>query len=88
MAQTRIVCRFETDLVHDAVDTLLRVHQALTHRHGERFRSLERRVEEVFEQDARGSSIGVASLDGGVVLLTPPLAWRALITEARTMGVI
>lgn len=86
MAQVIAVIGFETDLIGDAIDTLCRIHVCLTRRHGERFRDLERRIEA--EMDGPVDSIGMEQLEQGVMVMTPPTAWAALIAEARSMGVI
>lgn len=86
MARVRLALVCETDLVHDCIADLRRVHEALTHRHGAAFRDLERRIESIEEEDA--GTFGFPEVEAGRMVMTPPPRWVALIAEAKTMGVI
>lgn len=76
------------ELVRDCLDDLMRIHEALTYRHGERFRDLERRVEGVTEDMGTTESYGWPEIEPGRMVMTPPPRWVALVDEARAMGVI
>jgi hypothetical protein len=76
----------ESEPIWDAVNDIVHIHQALTHRHGDRFRALERKIAALGE-----GSWGVAGqreLCGDHVVLTPPARLRSIIREARDLGVI
>lgn len=87
MARTSIAFTFETDLIQDAVDTCLRIHDALAKRHGQRFRDLERRMEALVDLDDWGE-IEFARIEWGRFVMTVPPALSAIIQEARDLGVI
>jgi hypothetical protein len=85
MAQIIAAFHIETDLVHDCVADLVRVHMALTHRHGHRFRRLERRIEEL--EEAPAPKMTYERLEAGRWVMLPPTEWTGLIAEARALGV-
>jgi hypothetical protein len=88
MAKLVLAFAVEMDLVRDCLDDLMRIHEALTYRHGDRFRSLERRIEAV-EEDLTGTeAFGWPEIEPGRMVMTPPPRWVALIEEARALGVI
>lgn len=79
--------RLETDLIADAAEDLRRVHAALTKRHGDAFRALERRI------DGLGEAGGLPCLhplpdDTVTLLATPPQEWLDILAEAKRLGVI
>lgn len=77
----------EFELLHDAVDTLQRIHELLAKRHGEAFRALERRIEALADAPSWGD-VGHADLEPGrVVLFASPMLTQ-IIADARDLGVI
>lgn len=78
------VPRIELDLVNDAIAEIERIHRALASRHGAAFRALDKRIETLHETihftEAR-------KLDGEVIVMIPPVAWTAVIADAKRLGV-
>ena len=88
MAQTEFYIRAELDLIRDAIDTLVLIHERLAYRHGETFRALDRRIEGLAETNLRPATIH--QMTGGGLTLIPevPEAVRSIIADARALGVI
>ncbi len=86
MAQINLTLTAETELLHDAANDLLRAHEALAGRHGDRFRQLERRIETVGEAIVEPGE--AVALEPGRWIFAAPPAWLALIAQAKAMGVI
>lgn len=86
MTQIADVIRLETDLLHDSIWTLSRIHEALHSRHGERFRNLERRIEGL--ADAPAPDIEVERLEPFCFIAIPPPEWAEAIADAKALGVI
>ncbi len=84
MAQITMVLIAETELAHDAIADVSRIHHALASRHGDRFRKLERRI------DALTDDIGdcdLISIGDGRMVMTVPSRIAAVLAEAKALGV-
>lgn len=86
MAQLTACLTFELELLHDLVADLGHIHEALTHRHGEQFRRLERAIESWVDSDWSGE-IECLKLGNGRSIMTPPASGLALVARARELGV-
>lgn len=80
--------RFETDLIHDAVQDVQRAFAALASRHGEAFRDLERRIARLADEDQTFGEILIHNLEPGRFVMEPPALLKALVAEARGLGVL
>lgn len=84
MAQVSLALIIETELLHDAARALAGLLAGLSHRHGERFRRLEREIEKAFESvDAPD----VEWLDGGRGVAILPRAWTECLRQGAALGV-
>lgn len=83
MGEGGLSVTFETELVEDAIAEILRIRQALVHRHGQDFRALERTIETL--EDGPGEVELAGMDDGRFVLRLPKL--QAIIAEAKRLGV-
>jgi len=86
VAEIFLHLEIETDLLDDAIAELVRIHQALAYRHGDAFRALDRRIEEIAEGGLPEAPM-LESLGGGRFVAIPPAALLALIAEAVILGV-
>ena len=85
MAQLRMTLTAETSFIQDAIVTVSRVHDALSRRHGQRFRALDRRIEAI----AEGFTVPEPVHLGDCIFCFPaPPEFVAIIAEARALGVI
>lgn len=88
MAKLVTMLRLETDLIDDAINSLMRIREALPRRHGDAFRALERRLEAL---PARELEAGLRSLPDSEAIsfiATPPQEWLDILAEAKRLGVI
>jgi len=74
---------FETDLLHDALADIERVFRALGRCHGTQFRALERKIETLAVSAPKMHYLGE-----GRHVVEPPSEIKAIISEARALGVI
>lgn len=73
----------------DALQELLVAQAALPHRHGDRFRQLERDIERVLDDSAAGRALlTTADLEPGRFMVIPGPAVTELLREARQLGVL
>lgn len=79
--------RFEIEAVQDAIADLERAHLELTHRHGARYRSLERDIEDSVDTLLTGEPV-VHDLGEGFMMMTCPPPAEDLLRRARRLGVI
>lgn len=79
------VISLESELVTDAIRDLSMAYDAVIHRHGEAFRHLERRIEELVEAP---SGVELSAIADGRFVITPPAEWMAILAEAKRLGVI
>lgn len=84
MYQITLTIKAEFESLHDALADLERAYGALRSRHGDRFRELERRIEQLADGDAE---ISVESIGGGTFV---PVSAKlsGILADARKMGVI
>jgi hypothetical protein len=75
----------EVDALMDVVPELAAIHQALTHRHGEAFRKLERDVERLVDGDI---DVVMHDLGDGRLSFAPGPKVTDLLRRARAMSVI
>lgn len=88
MASVVMTLTLEPELIEDSVRDLEVIFRNLASRHGDCFRALERRIESLMEDD---TDLGVPEthwLGGGLVLMEPFPAVKAIIADARELGVI
>lgn len=78
-----VTIKIESDAISDAARELAALREALRHRHGDRYRELERRIERLSPKGA-----DVRSLDGETLAAVPPQEWTAILREGRELGVI
>jgi hypothetical protein len=87
MAALVLSLTLETELVGDVARDLERIFAALTHRHGESFRLLEREIERLVEGQLPICGEAVPLPGGDRLVLTPSADVRAVIAEAQRLGV-
>lgn len=85
MATVAVSVNFSASL--DALDLVIAAHKALTMRHGDEFRALERRIEATIESGDLGK-IEHHDLGEGQFELSAPSKLTELIRDARALGVI
>lgn len=90
MATTRIAVQWETEAVIDAFGEMHRVVRALAKCHGQRFRDLDRRIDDLLESVADGTKKYVLGCKwlGTHCVFTPPAEVTAILRDARRLGVI
>ena len=88
MAQIVFV-HFETELIADAAAELVRAMRALSNRHGDQFRQIERRIEAVIDDPNSivGGRIETVTLEPGREIILPAPDLRALLNDIRELGV-
>jgi hypothetical protein len=86
----RDVCTIslETELLDDLVLDLERVGRALPTRHGPAFRDLDRRLGDLVAGRLRDDDANLQQVEPGRLVLIPPSAWRAIVDDAKALGVI
>lgn len=77
---------FEAEALGDALSDLRAVWEALPARHGDRFRSLERKIEALFV--AETTEAPRLHMMGDRVILAAPDVITALLVEARALGLL
>jgi hypothetical protein len=82
-----VALHFGGEAVMDAVNLVIAAHEALTKRHGDRYRTLERRIETIIESGDFGA-IEHHDLGDGHIELSAPPNLTELIRDARAFGVI
>lgn len=87
MARLVVHLTAETELIHDALDSLQRLHAALARRHGDSFRRLERDLDATLTS-LQPAEIGHQHLAAATFVLTPPAAWLDLIARGHRLGVL
>ena len=96
MAQTRPMIKFtlEVDAFNDAMDDLGLVARRIVKFHGQKYRDLDRRIEE-FEEDEGPLKPKIEWLDrdgerviGTILIALPPPEVTAILRDARRLGVI
>lgn len=75
---------FEFDALFDALDQIQAIHFRLAKRHGERFRALEREIENLPSSDF--GEIHFESI-GGAVIFHAPEAFTKILKRAAELGV-
>lgn len=77
----------DLEAVYDAVNLVVHIHEKLRFRHGDEFRRLERRIDELAED---GPELGnqIDPMVGGGLIVHAPQALTDVIIEARRLGVI
>lgn len=78
--------RVETDLILDAIDQMARIHEALIHRHGHRFRELERRIETLLDDRGLGE-FAMIDIGEGHMVMTVPSCIANILMDAKSLGV-
>ena len=86
MAQVTMTLTAETDLTLDAIDDMVRIHQALARRHGDRFRQLEHRIETLLDDHGLGE-FEMIDIGEGNLVMTVPTRIANILTDARALGV-
>jgi hypothetical protein len=80
---------FETDLIDDAMASLLLLHRRLAARHGEVFRELDRRVAVFIDAEEPIRPTGEARwIDATHGVLLVPRELLVLLAEGKRLGVI
>jgi hypothetical protein len=87
MARTHVVITIESEPIADIAASLALIHERLTHRHGDRFRALERRVERVCAGELTEPFL-VRQLEPDRLVLTPSGELLDIVADARKLGVI
>lgn len=80
-----LIC--EMHLINDAINDIGRIFKALAKCHGDEYRALERRIEDI----AGGGKVSrseVHWLDPERCMLEPPIELKEIIHEARRLEVI
>lgn len=79
----------ESDVVVDAINELLLVHERLARRHGDTFRALDREIDRLIDMGA-GALVADTRLDGDAsrILLIPSPPVTAVLKRARELSVI
>lgn len=88
MASRTIALTAEIDLVHDAIRQIEVVFRALAKCHGQQYRALERRIERLMDDESDLGEPRVHFIGGGCFIIEPFPEMKAIIREARTLGVI
>jgi hypothetical protein len=87
MATTTLTLACEMDLIGDAIADLQTIFEALATCHGSAYRELERRIEDL----VGGGSFSAPKshwIGGGRIVFEPPEEFKAIIADARALGVI
>jgi hypothetical protein len=82
-----VYVRVETEFVQDAIDTVERIHKALTNRHGSPFRILEAEIEHLVDS-GEVSAGDLVDLGEGILAAQPSATVIDIIRRARALGVI
>lgn len=80
--------KLEADLISDAARDLARAYDLVRHRHGERFRALEKRLADLEQLDPQPIIHTLTCGDSIVLIAAPPVEWTALLAEAKQLEVI
>lgn len=83
MAQTNPAITFDFEALSDAVGELVDMHRRLAHRHGERFRALDREIEAFCEQPV---DVDFSAVEPGLFFAAMP-ALANLLRKGRALGV-
>lgn len=86
MTQVVTSLTIETDLIGDAIDRMVDIHAALARRHGDAFRTLERRIETVVETGVLGD-FRIHAIGDGHMVAGVPQVLAGIIQEAAALGV-
>ena len=78
----------ETELISDAVADVERIFRALAKFHGDAFRKLESRVDRLIDGEEPMSPPTVHWIGQGRVVFEPSAEIKAIIRDARELGVI
>jgi len=74
--------------VQDALADIERIFKALAKRHGPHYRDLERRIEKLCDGPQAWSSAKAHCIGDCRYVMEPPAALKAIVRDARTLGVI
>lgn len=88
MAQVSLTFVAETWPVYDAINTVMVIHERLAKRHGDAFRSLDRRIDAFMNKGFNENQIGHVDLEPLLFVLTPPRELTEIVAEGRRLGVI
>ena len=88
MAMATCSLRFEMDLIHDAIADIERIMRALVKCHGQPYRSLERRIENLVEGEIDLSAPAFHVIEPGLYAVDVWPEVKAIIAEARKLQVI
>lgn len=88
MAQLIVTLTAETDLISDAVADLERIFRALSKCHGQQYRALEKRIERLGEDETVLSEPRTHWIGEGHIVFEPWPEVKAIIRDARGLGVI
>lgn len=88
MASCVLTLTAEMELVHDAIGDIERVFRALAKFHGHSYRALEQRIERLMDGEAEMGEPRTHWIGGGRLVFEPYPEMKAIICEARALGVL
>lgn len=88
MARLVLTLTAETELISDAVADVDRIFRALAKFHGDAFRELECRIDRLVDVEEPMSPPTAHWIGQGHVVFEPPSEIKAIIRDARALGVI
>lgn len=88
MAQAVMSLTIEMDLLFDAIGDIERIFGALSTCHGQKYRALERRIENLIGDDVALSDLKLRDLGIDRFIVEPPVEVTAIVRRARDLGVI
>jgi hypothetical protein len=88
MAQILCTLTAELELCYDAVAEIEMIMRALVKCHGAQYRAIERRIEQLMDGETSWGEPKAHSIGEGRFIFEPWPQMKAIIAEARGLGVI
>lgn len=88
MASCTVTLTAEMDLVHDALSDIELIFRTLAKCHGQQYRTLERRIERLFDAADDLGEPRTHWIGGGRFIIEPFPEMKAIIRDARALEVI